>query len=240
MSNFKDIFETSLLNWLDFSSDNSPNRQKFSYLNRDINESSDSVLMLDIYLSLNEMFDITLDQINKINSKYQLTNQVLTDKQYQSILEFYDFKNLIDLKSVKNEYLKFFDTFLNKVIKELSDLDVNLNESLYQTKILKRSLLDPDVKLKKKFIQYVYENNNMKYCPVVSILATIYLSLPSVLDFKEPLSLNDVKKQVFYSNLELMAMENKFKLLDSFEHDNNTEFDTLIKFEDIPYFDNLN
>lgn len=250
----KDSMEKILMEILDFGSEKSENKQKFSYLITngsliDTFPSSSSnqgpISMLDINSYLNEMFDMSFKNIKYKDSKFSPTLR-LNDNQLQKILDYYEFRDLVSTDRIKTEYFKFFNVFfasisddlmgeLNNDLMSCSDLD--LEKSLDQLNVFTRSLMEPTGQIREKFIKFVYQSNKEKFCPVLSFLATIYLCLPTLVDLDddETIRLWSANKKSL-STQELISLELRLKLLGLVETPVSNE-NCLIKLEQIPYID---
>ena len=182
------------------------------------------------------MFDVNYSKIQKTTSpslkfsKYQVSLSLETS-QIQNILYYYKFHLYTDIDQIKSEYHKFFDLFfkLNYSNTELQEAD-NKVDSLYELSLMS----DNEIKL--NLIKFVHECNSTKYCPIISTLASIYFTLPSIIDFKEIARFNSNNAEHIVTNKgpslnaqELTFFENKTKFLDLY----TSNAHTLIKFEDL-------
>ena len=242
LTKLKQYIESKIHNYLDFNSENSSNKEKYSFLTKskpdeDDNTNDDSCIsMLEIYSSLCQMFDVNYSKIQKTTSpslkfsKYQVSLSLETS-QIQNILYYYKFHLYTDIDQIKSEYQRFFDLFfkLNYSNTELQEAD-NKVDSLYELSLMS----DNEIKL--NLIKFVHECNSTKYCPIISTLASIYFTLPSIIDFKEIARFNSNNAEHIVTNKgpslnaqELTFFENKTKFLDLY----TSNAHTLIKFEDL-------
>ena len=187
--------------------------------------------IMEIYRTLYEMFDISFGLVENKNGK-MLFSHALCDQNLENLLQFYEFANIVEVDRLKSEYKQFFETFFEKLSSEEKTIVLTRKEqSLF-------SLENQSFgSIKEKFVRYVYENNRVKYVPVVSFMATNYLCLPSVL------SLNQlVRGESELAAKNLADVEIKLKLLNSVQSPFAIDLDANcgVSLEEMPLIDLFN
>jgi hypothetical protein len=243
LNSMKKSIEKLVLDLIDFSSD-SINRERYSYPTtsssnmEDMNESAEmGFSMIEIYSALCQMFDVNFKNVkyNSSSAKYQI-QQSLSEKQMQSILDYYEFRNLVSLDNINFEYKTFFESFFSDMSTDSKiGFNLELSACLKEASALGKSIFLPGTKIMRNFIEFVYQSNSMKFCPVISFLATIYLCLPSIADFKEVCKLanGQTGKPVAFTTQELVSLEHKMKFISTVDYSGKLE-ECLIKFDEIP------
>jgi hypothetical protein len=198
--------------------------------------------MLEIYKTLFTMFDINLSciQINEANEGRFEFQSNIDDTHLENLLEFYEFKGLIELDRIKEEQKQFFETFFEK-------LSVGEKEWLVaiiaQADRDRKNLFSMENRngwamLRERFISFVKENNEKKFVPVISFLATNYLCLPSIVGLNQ-LQINNAFC-VSNSHMSMQSLEEKLKLLNSIKSPLSVDLDTEYcgsELSQVPYID---
>lgn len=232
LNSIKSSLESVVLSLLDFGTESSLNVEKFSYLTSSIDDDADEenadlpISMCAIYSLLCQMFDIKLKNITTSGGSASSSNEIkflaeknLSDASLSTILVYFKLQQLIDLSMVKKQYERFYDTFFEVIREELAEIELNDQSSLQQ-----RSLMEPSLGLKRKFIDFVYQSNTKikDFCPTISFLALNYLILPSIVEFKEPFNSREYINSAMgvagpLTNLEVSILEQKLKIINAIE-----------------------
>jgi hypothetical protein len=249
LTKLKDFVETNLINCLDFCSERSINREKYAYLTKskpdddETDNEESSISMLEIYSSLSQMFDVAYSNVSRTTTNTDLktnkykVNMTLSTAQLQNILCYYKFNLYTDLNQFQNEYHRFFEKFFKIYYASVDFKD----EEIAHASLYERTLMSNN-EIKMNFIKFVHENNNTKFCPIVSTLASIYSILPSIIDFKELKSISNLAgesnmcisaKGTNITAQDIAIIENKSKLLDLYSSHANCSKEFSIKFEDL-------
>ena len=194
--------------------------------------------LLEIYKTLFSMFDINLECVcrNETNGQLEFVNN-LSDTHLENVLEFYEFKGLIQLERIKEEQKQFFEKFFQRLTDaEKEWLLVSVNDR-QQKSLFGLENRQSWSGLREKFIAYVYENNKSKFVPVISFLATNYLCLPSIV------SLNQL--QISHTNQNAashswLSQEHMLKLLNSIKSPIAIDLDAEycgVELSQVPFFD---
>jgi len=230
LEKLKDYLEKNILKCLDYSLDESTNKLKYddSVTKKDLV----TISMFDVYSSLCQMFDLD-DNILQNNKKNKIILNLSVD-QIENILNFYEISDL-NVDKFSNEYEMFFTNFF-KLYNNIIETDEHLqkHDSLYESSLMSNN----DHKF--YFMKYLKDCTKNEFCQTITTMAGIFMTLPSIVDFKEIncLKENDligpISKNTILSTQEVMFFENKLKLEDlksTYELNSQNEF--LIDFKNI-------
>jgi hypothetical protein len=234
LNSLKTSIEKIILNLLDFASENSVHQEKYDYLNNQNDDSDDEssgkpISMCEIYSLLCQMFEVKLQSIcvtnvgNEIKFNFNAIENI-SESNFNKILVFYQFQGLIKTNTAENQYKEFFESFFKIVAEELkteleSNSQENFNSSFYST----RSLMDPSLGLRRKFIDFAHASNLGEMWPTISFFAFNYLILPPLLDFREPFNSREFinslveNPKTALSTQEIGALEQKLKMVIAIE-----------------------
>jgi hypothetical protein len=197
--------------------------------------------MLEIYKTLFSMFDINLNciQINETSVRFEFENDI-DDAHLENLLEFYEFKGLIELDRIKDEQKQFFETLFEKLnAGEKEWLVAMINQADRGNKnLFSMENRNGWAMLREKFISFVKENNDTKFVPVISFLATNYLCLPSIVCLNQ-LQINNAFS-VNNSHMSMHSLEQKLKLLNSIKSPLSVDLDSEYcgsELSQVPYID---
>jgi hypothetical protein len=211
LADVKNSIETTLTNVLDL---NSPGfkavQTKFVHCLNCDNTQRDEVL--DIYRTLVEMFNISLNSIvlNPHTRRLNLTCEV-SDSRLEQLLHFYNLQPLISLAAFKSQYRSFFEAFFYKHSDEIKPLVYDCAYAAEFKLLSSSSQGDQSQSMLGKLVSLFYENIKTNVFREVNALAGKFLSLQPLVDSNLLLTSHGENKQGWSA----VAFESKLRLLNA-------------------------
>jgi hypothetical protein len=218
LEEMKFAFEKQLASILDVGSINSIKRQEYSYMYAQ-NElelanlitgvetgQEASYLMIDVYLALIRLFELTPEQLTKSSSSTSSVFKVkktLSTQQIEIIISFYFRK----IHCNNEQFIDEYNAFLNKFL-EIKEVDAELRRLIAIDEVSNdSSLLQDNLNMQRLFIEYVNQFQSSNNLQIIKFLAGIYLVLPNLFEFNEEHHLLSES-----SSLDIELLEQRLKL----------------------------